>query len=68
VFVVCRSCAQESAVGTKFCPNCGSILLADTQLGRRSLNSAQVLIKLNVIRYFVNSIQDQNSADTQRYS
>ena len=29
--VVCRRCSQESAVGTKFCPNCGGGLLADPQ-------------------------------------
>jgi hypothetical protein len=47
--------------------HCGGILLADPQLGRKKLGSGQVLIKLNVIRYFVNSIQDQDPADTQRY-
>ena len=29
--VVCRRCLQESPVATKFCPNCGDTLMADTR-------------------------------------
>ena len=29
--VVCRKCQQESAVGTKFCPNCGESLLTESR-------------------------------------